>query len=145
MLIVFDNLRAGEGNMAVMGPNNKSIIRLVWDKFKELVTDEKVQNSFIDTLVDREIAKRSVALAQLWELIQKQENDIRKIKPDLERYAEDGTIVDVSYSKGQLEALKKSKERLEKMSKAFEKGWNGEMGDVYNLVKDKGSSGKEDS
>lgn len=129
--------------MAVMGKDNKSIVRDFLEKIKKLVTTDVVEEDLVKVVSNREIAKRSSALATLLELIQRQENDIRKIKPDLEQYAEDGTPTGVFYSKGQSEALKRARERLDKMEKAFEKGIKGDLSDVYNLIKDKNEGGKE--
>lgn len=135
--------------MALGNTGSKSILKDTMEKIKDKIKDEKVTGLFIDTIADREITKRALALTTLWELILKQENEIKKIKPDVPRYGEDEKLIDESYSKTQMEKLKQARERLSKMIGGFQKGWNGDMSDVYNLNqqlgKDKGGSGKEDS
>lgn len=128
--------------MAVLGNGGKTIIRDFYDKLKKLVTNDAVEKHLIDYLSEREIAKRSTALAQLLELASKQELEIRKIKPE-ERFSEDGSVLDVAFTKAQKEMLFQAKERLAKIEKAFEKGMQGDMTDVYNLTKDKSGGGKE--
>lgn len=134
--------------MAVLG-KDKTIIRDTLDRIKEKITDEKIVNLFFDTVADREISKRAAALATLWETILKQEVEVKKVKPDLQKYGEDEKLIEEYFSKNQMEVLKKSRERLDRMSKAFEKGLAGDMKDVYDLNnqsgKDKGGSGKENS
>lgn len=130
--------------MAVMGKDNgKSIVRDFLEKIRKLVTNEFVEEELVKIVSAREAAKRANSLAALLELIHKQETDIRKIRPDVEHFAEDGTPTGVYYSKGQSEALKKARERLDKMEKAFEKGVKGDLSDVYNLIKDKTEDRKE--
>lgn len=130
--------------MATMGKdNNKSIFHGFVEKVKKLFNEESFDKAVEDLAFSREMAKRAMAGADLMELIEKQEREIRRLRPDIEHYAEDGTPQAPYYSKAQMEALKKAKERLEKMIKAFEKARKGDMEDVYNLTRDKSKGGQE--
>lgn len=130
--------------------NGKSISVDTADKIKELITTKKIQEGLHNHLADQEISKKTLALAQLYEAINKHRIEMRKLKPDVSHFDEEGKLVSEHYSKNQMEALKKAKERLEKMENAFKKGYvDGEFKDVFELVqqlgsKDKGGGSKED-
>lgn len=130
--------------------NGKSISVDTADKIKALITNEKIQNGLHHHLADQEIAKKTLALAQLYEAINKHRIDMRKLKPDISHFDEEGKLVSEHYGKNQMEALKKARERLEKMENAFKKGYvDGEFKDVFELIqqlgsKDKGGGSKED-
>jgi hypothetical protein len=132
--------------------NGKSIIGDMASQIKESITDEKVMKGFVDIIVDKELVKRSSALAVLWEGIQGQRKEIDKLEKqttkiydpkDLEKPARE------ELSETQRQAIKTAKERLDKLIKAFEKGMKGDMADVYNinqsLGKSKTGSGTQDS
>jgi len=104
-----------------------------------------VEETVINTLVERELTKRSEAVVQCMDMLGKLEGDLKKIKPDQVSFDTDGKIISESFSKNKFEEKKKLIERIGKytnaITKAIEKA---DFNDVYNL-KNQGASGGKDS
>jgi len=104
-----------------------------------------VEETVVNTLVERELTKRSEAVVQCMDTLGKLEGDLRKIKPDQVSYDSDGKIISESFSRNKFEEKKKLIERIGKytnaITKAIEKA---DFSDVYNL-KNQGSGGGKDS
>ena len=100
-----------------------------------------VEEAVVNTLVERELTKRSEAVVQCMDTLGKLEGDIRKIKPDQVSYDSDGKIISESFSRNKFEEKKKLIERIGKytsaITKAIEKA---DFSDVYNL-KNQGAGG----
>lgn len=103
----------------------------------------KVEDSVVGVLVQRELTKRSDALVIVIDNLSKLELDLRKIKPDMDFYDEDGTLSASSFSKAKNEEKKKLVEKIAKHTNAINKALDkGEFSDVYNLKNQKqGGSG----
>ena len=104
-----------------------------------------VEETVINTLVERELTKRSEAVVQCMDMLGKLEGDLKKIKPDQVSFDTDGKIISESFSKNKFEEKKKLIERIGKytnaITKAIEKA---DFNDVYNL-KNQGASGGSSS
>lgn len=104
-----------------------------------------VEETVVNTLVERELTKRSEAVVQCMDTLAKLEGDLRKIKPDQVSFDSDGKIISESFSKNRFEEKKKLIERIGKytnaVTKAIEKA---DFSDVYNL-KNQGTGGGSSS
>jgi len=104
-----------------------------------------VEETVVNTLVERELTKRSEAVVQCMDALAKLEGDLKKIKPDQVSFDTDGKIISESFSKNKFEEKKKLIERIGKytsaITKAIEKA---DFGDVYNL-KNQGAGGGSSS
>ena len=104
-----------------------------------------VEETVVNTLVERELAKRSEAVVQCMDTLAKLEGDLRKTKPDQVSFDNDGKIISESFSKSKFEEKKKLIDRIGKytsaITKAIEKA---DFSDVYNL-KNQGAGGGSSS
>jgi len=134
--------------MALSNDKGKSLSITAADEVKALVTNKKRQDFLHNHLADQQLTKEGMALAQLFEGIQKQRIEVRKVSKPSVGYDDEGKEVNLPRTKEQHDAKIKAEERLKKMETAFAKGYeNGEMKDVFDLVqqlgsKDKGGSGE---
>lgn len=93
----------------------------------------KVENDVVETLVTREVFKRSAAIVQALEDLSDLEKNLKKIKPDQSGFDVDGKVISETYSKTRLEELNKTKAKIDKYTKAIDNALNGDLSDVYNL------------
>jgi len=71
-----------------------------------------VEEAVVNTLVERELTKRSEVVVQCMDTLGKLEGDLRKIKPDQVSYDSDGKIISESFSRNKFEEKKKLIERI---------------------------------
>lgn len=103
-----------------------------------------VEASLVDALVDREKSKRVDALVICYDKWQKLRGEIRKAeRPDQVFTDKDGKITGESFSKKAFDALKTLREKAEKIERAVEKAIKGDVGDAYNIARDKGDGGNK--
>lgn len=120
-----------------------SVQQKIAEKIIELAPT--VEEAVVDTLVERELVKRSEAVVQCMDLLSKLEGELKRIKPDQVSYDTDGKIISESFSKGKFEEKKKLIERIGKFTNAITKALEkSDYGDVYNL-KNQGAGGSKDS
>lgn len=95
-----------------------------------------VEERIVTAMVEREVVKRGEAIGKCLDKLMKAENDQRKIKPDIIAYDAAGTKVSENWSKERLEELNKSKQRIEKLTRAIDKALDKkpDFSDVYNLA-----------
>lgn len=104
-----------------------------------------VEAAVVDAMVDREIDKRSSAIVQVMDKLQRAENDLRKIKPDLVSFDENRAPVSATWSKARLDERDKQVKFIEKLTNALNKALDkGDFGDVYNLATGKDVGGAAD-
>lgn len=100
-----------------------------------------VEAQVVDTLVQREIDRRSEALVKIIDLHSKLEMDLKKIHPDQKSFDEAGKEVSSTFSKNKYEEKKKLTEKITKFENAINKALEKkDFSDVYNLA----NSGKSD-
>lgn len=105
-----------------------------------------VHQEVVDWLVNREKRKRVEAIAQCYDKWLKFQGEIKKAsRPDQIQVDATGKETSSSFSKKAYEALKTLREKSEKIEKAVEKAINGDVGDAYNIAKDKGDGGSSNS
>lgn len=123
-----------------------SILATVADQIKTL--NPRVEEAVVDTLVEREIEKRSHALVILLDRIAVLEKELKKIKPDQLTFKKDGTLISESWSKNQLETRNKTEGKIKKITDAINKALiEKDFSNVYQLANEKeggGDSNKKD-
>lgn len=113
------------------------VIEAVAKKVAEL-GGQLVEDQVVDTLVDREVTKRSEALVKVIDLLQQAEKELGKVRPDLKAYDAKGGVVSENWSKKQLDEKSKVQKKVEKLTQAINKALDKkDFGDVYNLASGK--------
>ena len=96
-----------------------------------------VENDVIESLVNRELTKRSNAIVLVMDKLSKLEGDLKKVRPD-NTFDADGNKVSEYFTKAKIDEKNKLNQNIEKHTKAINKALEkADFGDVYNL-----SSGK---
>jgi hypothetical protein len=100
-----------------------------------------VENKVVDLLVDKEVNRRVEIITQGLGKLEELDRESRKLsKPDVESYDGDGNLSSSGYSKVRKEEREKLAQRIDKLTKAVEKAVGGDIGDLANLVNQKGDS-----
>lgn len=96
----------------------------------------QVEAKVVDTLVTRELTRRSDALVQVFDKLSKEESQMKKIaKPDQATYDDKGAKVSEYFSKARVDEKAKLDKRIAKLTGALTKALEkGDFGDVYNLA-----------
>lgn len=98
----------------------------------------RVEASVVDVLVQRELTRRSEAIVQCFDKVDKLVKELRKVRPDQVVFDETGKQVAALYSKPILEARTKLEQQIEKIEKAIQKALDKQdFSDVYSLCQDK--------
>ncbi len=113
-------------------PRTNTVTERVADQLKSI--SETVNEKVISVLVEREVNKKTDQLVSAIDALQTMERELRKIKPDIEAYDDNGKLVSANWSKAKLEERKKLNERINKARKAInmavEKGDYSKVGEV---------------
>lgn len=115
----------------------------VTDKIAEKIAAiaPQVEDRVVETLVERQLKKRSEAMVIVLDLIDKETAALKKLRPDLELISASGQELEACYSKARWQERQKLQGKIEKMEKAIAKAIeHNEYADLYNL-----SSGKNPS
>lgn len=81
-----------------------------------------VTDDVVSRLVKEELGKRAGLVVQALARLNELELEVKKIKPDAQFFDSDGNVVGTpAFSKEKSEALKKGREKVEKLTKAIEK------------------------
>jgi hypothetical protein len=149
-IIVLDfNVNQRESNMpAVVNHKDKEHPTTVHSKVAEAITNlgPSTEEKIVDTIVDREKVRRANAWVQVWDILTKLQNDLKKIKPQHLHYDDEGKGVgEPHFSKQQADERKKLQDQINKrvnaLNKALEKE---EWDDVFNLASNKSDSSDKD-
>lgn len=98
-----------------------------------------VADKVINTIVEKELIRRSNALVDCIDKLEKEEKAFRKLGADQKTFDEKGSVVSEYYSKARVEDRAKTKKKIEKITAAITKALEkNEFSDVYNYA-----SGKE--
>jgi len=109
----------------------KTIQEAVAEKITQ--SGENVANTVIEKLAEVEISKRVDAITKAVQKQEQLEKDLKKInKNDVVTYIE-GTPTEVM-SKNRFEEIKKSKEKIDKLTKAIDFALNQNSFDAYNKL-----------
>lgn len=107
-----------------------------------------VETAVVETLVQREIDKRSEALVKCIDAHSKLRSDLNKIKADQVTYNLDGSKAAEVFSKAKVEEHNKLKAKVAKYEKAINKalteGTKESFADVYNLANNPTAADKSD-
>jgi len=132
-------------------------IPTIQEKVAELIAKaggDRLETELVDLLVDREMEKRKPVLVQAIDHMGVLSEELKKIdKPDHKIMNSDNTVKEEGYTPKRLEEIKKTKEKIDKLTKAFEKAFsNGNLKDLNTLLqsgkqdgKDQTKSGAEDT
>jgi hypothetical protein len=101
-----------------------------------------VEDRVVDVLAEKEVARRVELIVQGLGKADDAEKEIRKFsKPDVEQFDGEGNPVATLFSKDRTDARKKLNEKIVKLEKAIEKAVDGDIGDLANLIQNKGDAG----
>jgi hypothetical protein len=110
---------------------------------------EKIKNSTsavtdaaVDIMAQKVIQKRVEQVVAAFTELDNLDRELKKCKPDLISYNDDGSVKDTSWSKGAFEARKKLSDRHDKIEKALEAAL-GDKGDFNSLASLGGKGGDE--
>jgi len=91
------------------------------NEVKEQVQSADIRSRVVAALVEAEAAARADILSAALVERKKLEGEIRKVKPEVKTYDIDGNITSETYTKQQVDDLKKLKEKLQKLDKELAK------------------------
>lgn len=108
---------------------------------KEMVA-ERIANSgptilegVIEHLVKETVDKRKAVAVQGYAEYAKLEKELLKLKADQLIYDENGAVIQQGFKKETVDAIKKTKEKMEKLNRAIDKALDkNDWGDLTNLV-----------
>ena len=120
---------------------NSMFIKMI-QSVKNLMTKDVREEAAAKFIHNKRLDKDLPIIAQLHELILKQEIELRKLDKPPIGYDADGKEVEIPRTKEQHEARNKAKERLDKMHKAYDKWVEGDTSDAFNIIQQSGSKDK---
>lgn len=133
-----------EGKFGVGEAKGNSITIAVAEKIAKI--NPRVEEQVVDTLVDRELDKRSKALVIVLDKLAELEKGLKKLGPDQVNYNPDGSKATEFFSKSRLDEKNKHIGKIDKHTKAITKALdNGDFSDVYNLSQGKDTGDGKDS
>lgn len=91
------------------------------NEVKELVQTADIRSRVVASLVEAESASRADILSAALIERKKLEGEIRKVKPEVKTYDIDGNVTSETYTKQQVDDLKKLKDKLSKLDKELSK------------------------
>ncbi len=95
-----------------------------------------VSEKVIDHLVTKELNRRSEAVIGALADLDKMSNELKKLKPDVVAYAEDGSVASSNWSKPKLDEKNKATQKIAKLTAAVDKALNSnDYGDLFNIAK----------
>jgi len=104
-----------------------------------------VENRVIDTIIEKETAKRAAAIAVVLEKLEVEEKNLKKINhPDLKTFDRDKKVIAEGFSGARLQEIETVEKKIAKITNALTKALEkDDMQDVYQLAgggtpKDKG-------
>lgn len=101
-------------------------------------SNPEVQNRVIDAIADKEIARRVDAILRGIDQVDQMTSELRKMKPDVVSYNDDGTVLSSGYSKAKLDERKKLTEKRDKMQGIVDKALDrADYGDLYSKLNEK--------
>lgn len=115
-----------------------SVSTKVAEKLAEL-GGSMVEDRVVDTMLEREIEKRSNALVKVMDLLEQAEKSFKKLGPDQHTFNVDGSKATEGYSKSRIDERNKATKQVARLTGAINKalGPNKDYGDVYNLASGK--------
>lgn len=92
----------------------------------------QVVDAVVDQFVTLEVTRRTDLLFKAIEDCNKQRNEFKKIKPDVQSFDADGKLISESWSKTKVEERKKAIEAIKKKEKVIEKALAGDFSLLLN-------------
>ena len=95
-----------------------------------------VVDAVVEHLVKKEIDRRTKAVLDGLESLQKQEKELKKVKPDSVIYAADGKVATEGWTKQNLEGKNKMEKNVAKLREALDAALDkADYGKLFNLNK----------
>ena len=95
---------------------------------------QKVVDTVVDVLVQKEVTRRADALTAALKLHDDARKELLKFKADVVNYNEDGSVASSTWSKAKLDEKKKTTEKMEKIERSIVKATEkDDWSDLYNL------------
>jgi hypothetical protein len=107
-------------------------------------SNDAVAARVIDAMAEATLAKRVKTITDAYIEVDNLNKDLRRAKPDMVTYAEDGAVASSLYSKAALEARNKIIARISKVSKAIDKALSGDFTDINNIGDNKKATAPSD-
>ena len=104
--------------------NTSDIVKVVRDTLSLQNTHSKLQQTLVDSLVDKELHTRSELLMASFKKIGDMKKDMKKIKPDVVFYTENGEKSVEQYSEQMNKQRKELTEKINKLEKAWGLAFN---------------------
>lgn len=115
-----------------VGGSPTTIREAIGERLKDIAGN--VEDQIINVFVDREVDRRAKAVVNVIDQTIKMEQDLRKLKPDVVTYSDNGDVATSSWTKAKLDEKKKLEERIQKFANAVNKAIDkDDYSDVFNL------------
>jgi len=95
--------------------------------------NEKVMARVKEAFVERELQKRTDAMVKAFDKLTEARSDLKKIKPDVIAYDENGQEVSAQYSKAKVDERKKAQEKVAKIESAINLALTGDYSKLYSV------------
>jgi hypothetical protein len=96
----------------------------------------EVTGKVVDHLVTKELNRRSEAVITALQEIDKLNVDLKKVKPDVVTYNDDGSVASSNWTKAKLEEKNKVQQRITKLTSAVDKALgSNDYSDLFNVAK----------
>ena len=100
----------------------------------------QVEEAVIESLSSKEITRRVESLVKGFDQLETLNKDFKKIKPDIIVCDENKKPTSEGWSPKAADERLKHIQKTDKLQKAIEKGFGGEFGDLYNIIKGGGNA-----
>ena len=97
----------------------------------------EVEVRLVDTLVEKEVSRRVELIGQGLAKLDQMTREGYKLNKGNCTYNKDGSVASETFTKEQLETIKKHGEKKDKLQRAVEKALRGDMKDLPGLVNEK--------
>src|SRR5258708_39320979 len=123
-------------------------IPTIQEKVASLIIEmggDRLETDIVSIMADRELEKRKPVLIQAIDRMGILSAELDKInRTDVKTLNADGSVKDESWSPKRHEEVKKAKEKIDKLTKAFEKAFsNGDLKDLNQLLQPGKQDGKD--
>lgn len=98
----------------------------------------QIEKGVVDALVKRQLDKRTEALVNVYDQMDRLKLDLRKMKPDLVSCNEAGDVLEANWSPSAAKARKELVDKIEKYQRSLDKAHDkNDFGDVFQLSNNK--------
>lgn len=98
----------------------------------------QIEKGVVDALVKRQLDKRTEALVNVYDQMDRLKLDLRKMKPDLVSCNEAGDVLESNWSPSTAKARKELVDKIEKYQRSLDKAHDkNDFADVFQLANNK--------